>query len=158
MPTDLSNLLTRLVAERVEFILVGGLAAVAQGAPITTHDVDIVHQRSAANVARLVTLLSDLNARYRGRSGPPLPIDESALLGSGHSLFTTDLGPLDVLGAIEEGRDYDRLLPEAVSLQLPAGVVRVLSLESIVRFKRLSSETKDRLMLPILEATLRRSG
>ena len=33
------------------FILVGGLAAVLNGAPVNTFDVDIVHSRDTANVA-----------------------------------------------------------------------------------------------------------
>ena len=43
---DLSTLLERLLASDVELVLVGGLAAVVQGAPITTLDVDIVHRRT----------------------------------------------------------------------------------------------------------------
>lgn len=39
-PGDLTTLLSKLAAARVEFVLVRGLAAVAQGAPITTHDID----------------------------------------------------------------------------------------------------------------------
>ena len=49
MPSDkgktenegLSALLEGLINAGIEFILVGGLAAVVQGAPITTMDVDI---------------------------------------------------------------------------------------------------------------------
>ena len=51
---DLTTLLGGLVAARVELVLVGGLAAVAQGAPLTTHDVDIVHRRTPENVDRLM--------------------------------------------------------------------------------------------------------
>ena len=40
---DLSAILEGLLQADVEFILVGGLAAVVQGAPVTTFDVDIVH-------------------------------------------------------------------------------------------------------------------
>ena len=36
----------------VEFILVDGLAAVLNGAPVDTFDVDVVHSRDSANVAR----------------------------------------------------------------------------------------------------------
>lgn len=70
----------------------------------------------------------------------------------------TDLGPLDCLGAIEQGRDFDALLPHSLELQTSAGRVRVLDLGTIVDLKRLSSHSKDQLMLPILEATLRRRG
>ena len=52
MPT---TLLSELSASGVRFVLVGGLAAVTQGAPITTFDVDIVHDRELENVRRLVS-------------------------------------------------------------------------------------------------------
>jgi hypothetical protein len=156
MPADLTTLLERLMAADVDFVLVGGLAAVVQGAPVTTFDVDIVHRRTEENVDRLVAFLTSIGARYRGRSGPPLPPQRSALLGPGHSLLMTDLGPLDVLGAIEGGADYDQLLPESVAVPVGGRTARVLSLEKIVALKRASSDSKDKLRLPLLEAVLRR--
>lgn len=153
---DLTTLLDRLVASGVEFILVGGLAAVAQGAPITTFDVDIVHERSPENVDRLLAFLATLNAHYRGRPGLPLPPDRSALLGPGHSLFATDLGSLDVLGAIEGGRNYETLVPSSVTVQIEGHSLRVLSLEMLTELKRGSSDPKDRLRLPVLEAALKK--
>ncbi len=156
-PSDLTAILDRLVAARIRFVLVGGLAAVSQGATITTRDVDIVPARDDANVDALMALLTELHARYRGRPGPPLPPRRELIQGLGHNLLTTDLGALDVLGAIEEGRDYDALLAESVEIPFDATSVRVLGLESIVRFKRRSPHPKDKLMLPLLEATLRRS-
>lgn len=68
----------------------------------------------------------------------------------------TDLGPLDVLGAIEEGMAYDDLVPQSRSLEFSGATLRVLSLETIVRLKRLSSDNKDKLRLPVLEEALRR--
>jgi len=62
---DLSALLEGLIAADVKFILVGGLAAVIQGAPITTMDVDIVHKRSAENLTRLFAFLQSISAFYR---------------------------------------------------------------------------------------------
>jgi hypothetical protein len=41
--SDLSALLKGLNEAGVEFVLVGGVAAVAQGAPVTTFDLDIVN-------------------------------------------------------------------------------------------------------------------
>ena len=45
-----SLLLTALHQSGAEFILVGGLAAVLQGAPIQTYDVDIVYSRTGENI------------------------------------------------------------------------------------------------------------
>jgi len=41
---DLGRMLGVLCEERVDFILVGGIAAVLQGAPVLTQDVDILYQ------------------------------------------------------------------------------------------------------------------
>ncbi len=58
----LSEVLVGLLEAGVEFILVGGLAAVIQGAPVTTMDVDIVHSQSAENINRLLTFLKSVEA------------------------------------------------------------------------------------------------
>jgi hypothetical protein len=158
-PRELTSILGALLGEGVEFVLVGALAAVAQGAPLTTHDVDIVHARTPENLDRLMVALTKVKARYRGRAAEsPLPPDRGALASTGHSLMMTDLGPLDCLGAIEEGRDYDALVPLSVVVQLDGRPLRVLGLETIVELKRKSSTPKDRLALPVLEETLKRRG
>lgn len=51
---DFAEVLRRLVAHDVEFIVVGGIAAVLQGASITTFDLDIVARRTPGNIERLV--------------------------------------------------------------------------------------------------------
>jgi hypothetical protein len=158
-PSNLTTLLAELAASGVEFVLVGGLAAVAQGAPVTTFDVDIVHARTPENIDRLLTFLGQVHASYRGRpGGDPLPPSRTALEGPGHSLFMTDLGPLDVLGEIEDGLSFDDLLPSAIEIELSGHVVRVLSLAEIVRQKRGSTHPKDQQALPVLEEALRQSG
>lgn len=50
---DIPALVAKLCDADIEFIIVGGAAAVLQGAPITTTDLDIVHRRTPENVARL---------------------------------------------------------------------------------------------------------
>jgi predicted nucleotidyltransferase len=61
-PAELDELLAVLVDGGVEFILVGGAAALIHGAPITTQDVDIFHRRDPANVSRLLAVLEQLDA------------------------------------------------------------------------------------------------
>jgi hypothetical protein len=158
-PQGLTTLLARLAASGTDFLLVGGLAAVAQGAPIATIDVDVVHRRDADNVARLVRFLESVDARYRGRPhGQVLRPTLEALLGDGHQLLTTALGQLDVLGAIEGGRDYPSLLPEAVTVSVEGQPVRVVRLEALAELKRGATDPKGRLSFAILEETLRKKA
>ena len=156
-PQSLTTLLARLAASGADFLLVGGLAAVAQGAPLTTMDVDVVHRRDADNVDRLLAFLESVDARYRGRPADQvLRPTREALLGDGHQLLVTTLGPLDVLGAIEGGRGYESLLPESMTVEVEGQPVRVVRLEALAELKRGATGVKDRLVLAILEDTIRR--
>lgn len=53
---DLDRMLNVLCEEQVDFILVGGIAAVLQGAPVLTQDVDIVYRIDEPNIERLERL------------------------------------------------------------------------------------------------------
>ena len=158
-PSGLTTLLARLAASGTDFVLVGALAAAAQGAPLTTLDVDVVHRRGADNVDRLLDFLASIDARYRGRPpGQVLRPTREALLGVGHQLLTTNLGPLDVLGAVEGGRGYDDLVPESVAVEVEGERVKVLRLRMLAELKRGATSAKDLLTLAVLEDTLRRTG
>ena len=158
-PATLTTLLARLAGSGAEFVLVGGLAAVAQGAPLTTIDVDVVHRRDPGNVERLLAFLATIDARYRGQ--PPdrvlRPTLEN-LLGEGHQLLATSLGQLDVLGAVEGGRDYASLLPETVVIEVQGQAVRVVRLETLAELKQGATDPKGRYALAILQDTLGRRG
>jgi hypothetical protein len=62
---DLHALLAKLFDAGVEFIVVGGAAAVIHGAPIITNDLDIVHRRTPENVARLLELMLHLDVKTK---------------------------------------------------------------------------------------------
>ena len=152
---DLSALLKGLNEAGIEFILVGGLAVVAQGVPVTTFDVDIVHRRTDKNVKKLLEFLKSIDAYQRRLDDRVIEPNEKDLKGKGHVLLTTRFGPLDVLAAIEEGRGFDGLLADTVEIEFQGHIIHVLSLETIVALKRGSKDPKDQYRLPILEETLR---
>lgn len=150
--TDLSSLLVRLAEGQVSFVLVGGLAAVSQGAPITTFDVDVVHERSEENVSRLLAVLTALDARYR--SHPEVRPSRERLLGAGHQLLTTTLGPLDLLGAIEGALDYAALVADTIRIDLDGNEILVLRLEKLLELKRQWSDPESKLRAEILARTI----
>src|SRR6185503_16897563 len=59
------QILLRLADEGVEAIVVGMAAAIIQGVPTTTWDLDVVHRRTPENVQRLLSVLDDLKAFAR---------------------------------------------------------------------------------------------
>ena len=151
---DLDSLLVALCEAEIEFIVVGGAAAVLQGAPITTQDLDIVHQRTPDNIARLVALLDDLDAFFRPiLSGRYIRPTSEHLSGKGHINLTTKLGPLDHL-CLMDGRSYEDLLPHTDEVTDGAIQLRVLDLPTLIETKRQTGRAKDQLALPILIALM----
>ncbi|MDH3622450.1 MAG: nucleotidyltransferase [Myxococcales bacterium] len=150
--TDVGELLRQLSDAGVEFIVVGGAAAVLHGAPITTEDLDIVHRRSPENVARLETLLDELGAHVREVANRRLPPQESALLGEGHVLLSTRLGPLDCLGTLIDGRGFEELVSHSESIKDEGVEFLVVDLPTLIELKTKTGRAKDRLMLPVLIA------
>ena len=67
MEPDLRTLLLELADSGADFVVVGGIAAVLQGVPMATFDLDVVHSRSPENVRRLLHLLEHLDASSRDR-------------------------------------------------------------------------------------------
>lgn len=152
---DLSAVLEGLIKADVNFILVGGLAAVVQGAPVTTMDVDIVHNRSSENIIKLLAFLKSIGAFHRRLDDKVIEPTERDISGEGHALFSTRLGPLDVLAVIEEEKTYDDLIEHTVDVKFRGRTIKVLDLKMIIELKRTSRDPKDKQRLPILEETLR---
>ena len=124
----------------------------SSGAPLTTEDLDIVHRRSPENVARLKALLDELGAYVRKLANRRLPPQESALLGEGHVLLSTRLGPLDCLGTLIGGRGFEELASRSESFKDEGAEFLVVDLPTLIELKTKTGRAKDRLMLPVLIA------
>ena len=158
---DLFALLQTLAEQRVDFIVIGGVAAVLQGAPIATFDLDVVHSREPDNLERLVTALTALGAYYREHADKKPTPTLFDLSDPGHHLLMTRAGPLDLLGTVTKGRGYADLLGEAVDMEIRPGLcVKVLDLAMIITLKEELGGEKDLASLPVLRRTLdeRRRG
>jgi len=152
---NLSVLLECLIEADVEFVLVGGLAAVVQGAPVTTMDVDIVYNQSSDNISKLINFLKSVGAIYRRPDDVVIEPREEDLIGKGHALLMTRLGPLDVLAVIEAEKGYEDLLPHSVEVEFRGHSIQVLDLKTLVDLKESSKDPKDKQRLPVLREALR---
>ena len=148
--------LRRLSESDVQFILVGGLAAVLNGAPIQTYDVDLVYSREPANIDRLLAVLQSIDAIFRIQPERRLRPTVSHLAGRGHLNLLTRYGPLDLLAFIGQDLGFPDLLPHTNEISIGEGMrVRVLDLETLISIKEQLATEKDLAMLPILRQTLR---
>ena len=141
---DFARLFGALSKGRVEFILVGGVAATVHGSSRLTQDVDIVYARTDANLKRLVTALKPLRPYLRG-APPGLPFvwsGETLCAGLNFTL-TTRAGDLDLLGEITGGGTYADLLPHTVTIALFGQPTTCLNLEWLIRTKRAAGRPRD---------------
>lgn len=153
--TDFRALLRALSMNGVEFVIVGGAAAIAHGSARLTQDLDIVYRRGRANHQRLIDALGGLHPYLRGAPpGLPFRWDLETL---GHGLnFTlvTDQGDIDLLGEIVGGGAYEQLAPKSVRIELFDVECLCLDLEPLIRAKRAAGRPKDLEVIAELEKLL----
>jgi len=147
------KILLRLADEGVEVIVVGMAAAILQGVPTSTWDLDVVHRRTAENVERLLRVIQDIDAVARGDSRRLRP-NETHLIGPGHVLLETKFGDFDCLGAIDGGRAFEDLLASSVLIDFEGRPVRVLALKELLAVKRRAARPKDLAAIPYIESTI----
>jgi len=156
-PMQPAQLLAALVAERVDFVLIGGLAATIRGTTRVTRDIDIAYATHASNLKRLCAVLN----RY-----DPMPIDLGQVHGDVIALtpdllkskgvlqLSTSLGEVDLLNRVEGFKSYGAIqkLSEDYILPNAAGIVSVLSIDGLLKAKRAMNRPKDKQDIVELEA------
>jgi hypothetical protein len=156
----LLEILKVLARHDVDFILVGGMAAILEGAPISTFDLDVVFRRTDENMQRLLDALQELKARYLDPAGRHIVPDAEKLATLRMHHLITLLGPLDVMETIGAGLSYADLAGNTRVSEVGGISVRILGLETIILSKEQANRDKDRATLPILRRTylLKREG
>jgi hypothetical protein len=142
---NLSELTRRLIEAQVEFVLVGGFAAVAYGVTLVTRDVDICCRFSEANLMQIQHALSDLHPAHRSKPDLPLALTREQCANLKNLYLKTDLGIVDCLGEVLGVGDYKAVLQQSLELQLPFGSCRILELETLIRAKEAMNREHDRI-------------
>ena len=152
---DPRGILKALTEAEVHFVLIGGVAALLQGVPMFTHDVDIVHARDPENCRRLIGVLRALEAHYRQHKSARIEPREEDLRQPGTHLLSTRLGALDLVGRTVGDEEYESLVARAPLMDVGQGLqVRVLDLEVLIAMKEALNRDKDRAKLPEYRRTL----
>ena len=130
----------------LEAIIVGSMAAIMQGAPVTTRDVDLVVRDTPKNREKLDALGAAL--------GTGRPVQRTNL-----TTVVTFVGgrvPIDVLfDEIAGNLHFAALRSRSVEVPLGEHKAVVASLEDVIRSKEAAGRPKDLAQLPMLRDTLR---
>ena len=147
------ELLRRLTAGEVRFVLIGGLAVNAWGYVRGTKDVDIVPEPGPLNLRRLAEVAVDAGGHVQtGEIFAGTAASIAALLSSGEQrIIATSLGRLDVVQGLPGVPPYAELAKRAVVVDLLDTTVSVCSLEDLRRMKRAAGRTSDLAALEGLE-------
>ncbi len=162
MPNGAKTLIDALDAAGVEFVVIGGVAAVAHGSATATFDLDLCYARDGANLGRLTRALAPLHPYLRGADlGLPFVFDVRAVRNGMNFTLSTDVYDLDLLGEVAGVGSYDKVLAESEGVLIYGREHKVLRLEALIRAKKAAGRQKDLNALPELEALLelkRRGG
>ena len=153
-PVRFYELLTSLVEGNVAFIVVGGVAAVLDGAPVSTFDLDVVYSLDETNIDRLAGVLEELSAVYIDPGGRNIRPTAERLRGGGHHLLRTCHGRLDVMGSVGIALAYPDLLSRSRAHTVRGVEIMVLDLEALIATKEAADRPKDRAVLDLLRETL----
>lgn len=145
-----------LVRAGVRFVVIGGVAATAQGSVRITEDLDICYDPTPDSAGRLARLLSDWNARLYLPREPdtrlPFVIDAKTFRDAPNLTLVTDQGRLDLLGFVTGIGGYAVALSASEAVHVGAVDLRVLTLDALIASKRAAGRQQDRDDLIELEA------
>ena len=158
-PLDTLELLKRLQGESVEFVIIGGIAALAHGGVVPTQDLDVCAPLDHDNAARIIRAFAGANPRWRMR--PDLPVitpDNPNLIGLKNLYLRTDLGQLDVLGEVPNVCTYAELKQRSVEMDFAGLHCRVIDVETLIAAKRSAGRPHDLRTIAYLEEAKRRTA
>ena len=133
------ELLRRLKDADVDFLIVGGVAAIVHGSARVTEDLDVFAPLDQSLAVRIIQVFQDVRPRWRMR--PDFPIitpDSPHLVNIKNMYLRTDIGQLDVLGELPGVGTFDKLLPRATDVPFGGIVCPVIDLESLLKAKRIA--------------------
>jgi len=152
---DPQCLFTTLAEHDVDYVLIGGLAAVLHGSTAMTNDADILPDPAVDNLERLGLALRSLNARLRVDGDPDGVVFDPhpALIASMAMLnMTTRCGDLDLTFTPSGLDGYEGVSERSVTFEVGGLHLQVAALADIIRSKEAADRPKDHATLPILLA------
>ncbi|MDQ3242282.1 MAG: hypothetical protein M3Q09_00925 [Gemmatimonadota bacterium] len=142
--TDFARLLAALHRSRVEYIIIGGVAATVHGSSRLTQDVDVCYERADANLDRIVRALRPLDPYLRGvPRGLPFRWSAATLCAGLNFTLTTVAGDIDLLGEVTGGGRYSDMIDHTIDVALFGHLTKVLSLEWLIATKRAAGRPRD---------------
>jgi predicted nucleotidyltransferase len=144
MAVDLAQVIPPLLRAKVDFILIGGMAAILHGSARVTFDVDVVYSRTQGNIERLAEFFRRFKPRLRGARYLPFTWDAKTIRNGLTFTLTTMLGDIVLLGEVAGGGTYSDLLQHSVDVEAFDVCFKCIDLPTLIRIKEAAGRPKDR--------------
>ena len=140
-PTALLDALSR---HGVDFVVIGGIAAITHGAARLTQDLDITYATDDANLKRLGETLLELKARLRGVDEDlPFVPDDRTLRHTTILTLDTTAGALDLLAQPPGAPPYEQLRRDASRVTVDSISFLIASIDHLVAMKLEAGRPRD---------------
>ncbi|MGN6372934.1 MAG: hypothetical protein ACTHM1_08070 [Solirubrobacteraceae bacterium] len=151
---DARELFEVLVAFRVEYVTIGGIAIQAHGGQRLTQDLDLAVASSPENFKRLEGALLDLDARILGPDGGrSRETPSAALLASSDQWhLITAHGPLDVITLPAHLGSFADMRARAHEVRLGDLLVPIAHRDDLLEMKRAAGRPQDLADVRLLES------
>jgi hypothetical protein len=146
-PLDLGELIATLARHGVDYLVIGGVATQVHGHRRTTMDLDLTPDPTPENLRRLGVALAELEARPRdvGAEGAEIPVSDPERLAIAAIVppLLTRHGQLHILKEPKGAREFDEMRERALVVDLDGNDVAIVSLDDLIRMKRMAGRPVD---------------
>jgi hypothetical protein len=150
---DVEEMLRRLTAAGVDFVVIGGIAMVIHGSARLTRDLDVAFAPDSGNLAALGKVLVELDAKLRDvEEDVPFVPDQRTLSNVDLLTLSTSAGWLDVHRRPDGSPPYNALRRNAARVDLGGFSVLVASRADLRAMKSTAARPQDLMDLEYLEA------
>jgi predicted nucleotidyltransferase len=142
---DLKKLLKVLLENDVDFVLIGGFAAVVHGSTSVTQDIDICAAITEEQISKLRNILKEYNPWHRMDLDKQLSFLEhpKSVEGVKNIYLQTDLGVLDILSETQPAGDFKTIKKHSIEVPLYGHNCRVISINDLLKVKETMKRPKD---------------
>lgn len=141
----LEQLIQRLVSGKVEFVLVGGYAAMLYGVSLLTRDVDVCSPFTFENLQKIHGALADLHPYHRETPQQiPFVMPDDFKHKLRNLYLATDNGPVDFLGEVLGVGDYEKVFASSVVANTPSSSFRILNIDTLIIAKDAAGRDRDK--------------
>tara|TARA_B110001454_G_scaffold158569_1_gene147884 strand:- start:19789 stop:20712 length:924 start_codon:yes stop_codon:yes gene_type:complete len=146
---NLNLLLKRLLDAKIDFVLIGGYAAVVHGASQVTHDLDICAVITEEQLVKLKAALKGLDPKHRMNPSAQLSLDDFPAEGKtiDNYYLRTTAGVLDILKEVSIVGDFEKLKSNANTVKIFGHECKVISLDDLITVKKSMTRPKDKSVL-----------